>query len=70
MAKHQGELPIAPDLLTALQVAQRLSMSVRTLYRMVKQGRAPRPIRLSRKMNRWRRQDVDRYLRKLGDFIE
>ena len=70
MAGPSHDPPIAPDLLTARQVAERLSMSVRTLYRMVKSGRVPRPVRLGRKLIRWRRRDVERYVRRLKDLLE
>ncbi len=70
MATPQRDPPTVPDLLTAQQVAERLMMSVRTLYRLVKRGRAPRPIRLGRKLIRWRRRDIERYVRRLEDLIE
>jgi prophage regulatory protein len=59
-------LPLAPkDLLTSRDVADRLSISVRTLHRLVARGQFPRPIRLSRKCVRWRRSDVEGYLQAL-----
>ena len=70
MAGLRHDPPIAPDLLTARQVAERLSMSVRTLYRMANSGRVPRPIRLGRKLIRWRRRDVERYVRRLKELLE
>jgi len=70
MAGPRHDPPIAPDLLTARQVAEQLSMSVRTLYRMAARGRAPRPVRLGRKLIRWRRRDVERYVRQLTDLLE
>ncbi len=54
-----------PDLLTAKEVARRLSIAVRTLYRLVEAGVVPAPVRLSRKLIRWRVADIDRYLRVL-----
>jgi excisionase family DNA binding protein len=57
--------PAAKDLLTSQDVADRLSICVRTLYRMVARGQFPRPIRFSRKAVRWRRSDVDIYLQAL-----
>lgn len=53
----------APDFLTAQDVAQRLKMSVRTLYRLVKAGVLPKPVRFSRKLLRWRARDIDRFVR-------
>jgi predicted DNA-binding transcriptional regulator AlpA len=53
------------ELLDAAEVARRLSIHVRTLYRLVRRGRAPQPIRLSRKLVRWRSRDIARYVRDL-----
>ena len=41
-------------LVPAREVARRLSVAVRTLYRMVRRGDVPQPIRLNRKLVRWR----------------
>jgi excisionase family DNA binding protein len=57
--------PAVKDLLTSQDVAERLSISVRTLQRMVARGEFPRPIRFSRKWVRWKRSDVDTYLQGL-----
>jgi predicted DNA-binding transcriptional regulator AlpA len=56
----------AKDLLTSRDVADRLSICVRTLHRMVARGQFPRPIRFSRKWVRWKRSDVDSYLQALA----
>ena len=53
------------DLLTAQEVARRLSIGVRTLYRMAGSGVVPRPVRFNRKLIRWRAADIERYLREL-----
>lgn len=50
------------DLLSSDEVAGRLSISVRTLWRMVKSGRFPQPIRYNRKLVRWKAVDVARYI--------
>jgi prophage regulatory protein len=50
------------DLLTARDVAARLSMSTRTLYRLVAAGEFPRPVRRGRKWVRWRNEDIRRFL--------
>jgi prophage regulatory protein len=50
------------DLLTAREVAARLSISIRTVYRMLDRGQFPRPIRLGRRGVRWKTTDVQRYL--------
>jgi predicted DNA-binding transcriptional regulator AlpA len=52
----------APDLLTSKQVAGRLAMSVRTLWRLVAAGRFPPPVRYNRKLVRWKSADVTRYI--------
>ena len=53
------------DLLTAREVANRLSISLRTLYRMLARGQLPRPIRLGRRHVRWKAIDVQHYLDQL-----
>lgn len=50
------------DLLTSQQVADRLAVSVRTLWRLVSRGRFPQPVRYNRKLVRWKSTDVDRYI--------
>lgn len=50
------------DLLTAREVAARLSISPRTLYRMLSRKQFPPPVRLGRKWVRWKTTDVQRYL--------
>jgi predicted DNA-binding transcriptional regulator AlpA len=54
------------DLLTSQQVADRLSISVRTLWRLVARGSFPPPIRYSRKLVRWKTVEVDRYVQELS----
>jgi excisionase family DNA binding protein len=58
--------PLGPDrtidLLTSKQVARRLSISVRTLWRLLKQGTVPEPLRYSRKLVRWRATDIDGFV--------
>lgn len=53
------------DLQDSQQVARRLSISVRTLWRMVKEGKFPKPIRWNRKLVRWKKTAVDEVLRNL-----
>jgi len=55
--------PDPPVLLTAAEVARRLHVTVRTVYRLVARGEFPAPIRLGRKVARWREADVARRLR-------
>ena len=57
---------IDKDLLTPRAVAARLSISERTLWRMVAQGRLPQPIRYTRKLVRWKTTDIDRYIQSLS----
>jgi excisionase family DNA binding protein len=49
-------------LLTPRQVAERLGVTKRTLWRMAKQDGFPQPLRFSRKMIRWNPEDVQRYI--------
>jgi excisionase family DNA binding protein len=63
MAARRGPAERPPDFLTAQEVAQRLKVGVRTLYRLVKSGMVPKPVRLSRKLIRWRAKDIDRFMR-------
>lgn len=44
------------------EVAARLALSVRTLWRMVQQGQFPAPIRYNRKLVRWPQTVVDVWL--------
>jgi excisionase family DNA binding protein len=54
------------DLITARDVARRLSIGVRTLWRMVAQGKLPQPIRYTRKLVRWKAADIDQYVQSLS----
>jgi predicted DNA-binding transcriptional regulator AlpA len=49
------------DLLSAKEIAARLSITPRTLLRMVRRGRFPQPIRFNRKLVRWRAREVQFY---------
>jgi predicted DNA-binding transcriptional regulator AlpA len=51
-----------PELMTSQQVADRLAVSVRTLWRLVAKGIFPQPIRYNRKLVRWKSGDVDHYI--------
>ncbi len=53
------------DLLTAQQVAHRLSISVRTVWRMLERSELPQPVRYNRKLVRWRTMDIDQYVSSL-----
>ena len=54
------------DLLTAQEVAHRLAIGVRTLWRLVAQGKLPQPVRYSRKLVRWKVTDIDGYIQSLS----
>jgi excisionase family DNA binding protein len=62
MARYrQNEIP--PDgLLTAQEVAAMLRISVRTVWRMLRRQEMPQPIRYNRKLVRWRRAEVERFV--------
>jgi excisionase family DNA binding protein len=55
--------PPDPDrLLTVGEVAARFGVSSRTIFRMVRDGRFPPPVRLGRHVSRWFGSDVRHYL--------
>jgi excisionase family DNA binding protein len=49
------------ELLKASEVADRLGIHVRTVWKWTAEGELPAPFRLGR-ITRWRRRDVDAYL--------
>jgi predicted DNA-binding transcriptional regulator AlpA len=53
---------VSIELLSSQQVAKRLSMGVRTLWRLVAEGKFPQPIRYNKRLIRWKSDDVDRYI--------
>jgi predicted DNA-binding transcriptional regulator AlpA len=50
-----------PELLDARALARRWSTSVRTLRRLIAGGSAPRPVRISARVIRWRLSEVRRW---------
>jgi predicted DNA-binding transcriptional regulator AlpA len=50
-------------LVTIRQLAQRYQVSTRTIWRMVKRGALPHPVRFNRKLVRWRESDLPADLR-------
>lgn len=52
-----------PLLLDADDLARELGVSAKTIRRMDAAGKLPRPIRLSRRATRWRRETVSDWLR-------
>jgi prophage regulatory protein len=57
---HSMDLPAY--LLRAEQVAQRIGLSRRTLFKMVKDGQFAPPIRLGARTVRWASSDVDGWI--------
>jgi predicted DNA-binding transcriptional regulator AlpA len=55
-----------PDLLTARDVARRLSISERTVWRWTAQGLLPPPVHPHARSTRWRAADIERYLQGLA----
>ena len=43
-------------------VVSMTGLSKSTLYRLIKQGRFPQPLRLTQRAVRWRREEVDEWL--------
>lgn len=66
MMTMKAETGERADLLTSQQVAERLAMSVRTVWRLVAAGKFPQPVRYNRKLVRWKSVDVDRYIDSLS----
>jgi excisionase family DNA binding protein len=62
MSTTQQEPKVTADLLTSQQVADRLAVSVRTLWRLVAAGKVPQPVRYNRKLVRWKNSEVKRYI--------
>ena len=61
----QQEPAVGAELLTSQQVAEMLSVSVRTLWRLVASGKFPQPVRYNRKLVRWKSTEVIRYIEAL-----
>jgi predicted DNA-binding transcriptional regulator AlpA len=53
-----------PLLLTAAQVARLLTISRRTFYRLVADGKFPPGLEIAEKVVRWQRSDIREYLRR------
>lgn len=54
----------ADGLLTSEDVRTRLQVSRTSLFRLLKEGRLPRPVRIMRE-NRWRKSDIDKWMAEL-----
>ena len=57
---------MTPDLLTVRDVARRLSISERTVWRWTAQGLLPPPVHPHSRSTRWRAADLERYLEGLS----
>lgn len=55
-------------LLTTKQVAELLSISERTLWRLVSSGRLPKPIKLSARTVRWKHSDILAFIEAGGNL--
>ncbi len=60
--------PSAPDspLMTVLDVAALLGISDRTVWLWTHSGRLPKPVKLTPRVVRWRRSDLQHFLDKLA----
>jgi excisionase family DNA binding protein len=56
----------SPDLLTVREVARRLAISERTVWRWTAEGALPAPVRPRPRSTRWRLQDIERFLEDLA----
>ena len=64
-ADRSRSLP--PELLTAREVARLMHICVKTLYRLVRSGVVPPPMRLGPKILRWRTEMYFQYRRLRAD---
>ena len=60
------QLAMTPDLLTVRDVARRLSISARTVWRWTALGLLPPPVHPHNRSTRWRTADIERYLERLS----
>ena len=61
---------MAPDLLTVRDVARRLSISERTVWRWTAMGLLPPPVHPHARSTRWRAADIERYLHDLSPHAD
>jgi excisionase family DNA binding protein len=61
----QPQSPQLPELFTSRQVARLLKVCRRTVWRKVQRGELPQPLRLGRRLVRWRADEIRAYLETL-----
>jgi predicted DNA-binding transcriptional regulator AlpA len=61
-----GTHTMIPDLLTVRDVARRLSISERTVWRWTALGLLPPPVHPHSRSTRWRAADLERYVKDLS----
>lgn len=54
------------EYMTATDVAAFLSVTRVTVYRMIRRGQLPEPVRLSTRCSRWRRSSVEAAVARIG----
>lgn len=57
-----NEITSQSQLLSARQVGALLSVSTRTVWRMLSSGQLPQPIRIGTRLTRWRLVDIQAFL--------
>ncbi len=62
---NEPEVIRIDSLMTVSQVAERLFVSNRTIWRLVAEGKLPQPKRYSRKLVRWLASDIKKHLESL-----
>ncbi len=66
MSTRRKPPPVPAYLVTCGEAARRLSIGVRTLYRLIQKRRFPQPLRFSRKLVRFRVSDLEAHLAELS----
>ena len=62
--KPDAEPPMVPELLSVGQVAELLSIGVRTVWRLTSSGELPRPVKIGG-ATRWRRAELFEWIENL-----